>query len=398
MSLLLEALRKAEKQSLLDRVEAVPQAHRAGGGDERSGARNESVPAGFELEPVPEATTPALRESPAARTAYGEALAEPSAKQSTADLGSARANPRSPFYVVLGLSSAVAIAATGYFWHQLQSAPPRADGRSLAPPPPYRAAAVAQPEPEQLPIPGLPVAAPARTPESTAVTARVSPAMAARASASSEQVPAAGSAAPQPGNVPPARPDAYRIHPQVEAGYAAFRSGNLDAARTAYLQALREEPDNGDAVLGMAALETQAGRLDLAEAHYLRRLQASPLDPYAQAGLLGLRKERVDPLQAESRLKTLLAAEPDATPLNFALGNQLARQGRWAEAQQAYFRALTGDPDHPDIAFNLAVSLDRLHQGAQAMAYYGRALALAEQRTASFSPEAARLRLQQLAR
>lgn len=148
----------------------------------------------------------------------------------------------------------------------------------------------------------------------------------------------------------------------------------------------------------MAALETQAGRLDLAEAHYLRRLQASPLDPYAQAGLLGLRKERVDPLQAESRLKTLLAAEPDATPLNFALGNQLARQGRWAEAQQAYFRALTGDPDHPDIAFNLAVSLDRLHQGAQAMAYYGRALALAEQRTASFSPEAARLRLQQLAR
>lgn len=148
----------------------------------------------------------------------------------------------------------------------------------------------------------------------------------------------------------------------------------------------------------MAALETHAGRLDLAEAHYLRLLQASPRDPYAQAGLLALRTEQVDPLQAESRLKTLLAADPDAIPLNFSLGNQLARQGRWAEAQQAYFRALTGDPDNPDIAFNLAVSLDRLQQSAQAMAYYGRALALAEHRVASFSPEAARLRLQQLAR
>lgn len=420
MSLLLEALRKAEKQSLRDRGDAVPQAHGAGRGSgagaasapttadglkenpppraaaregERSEARNDSAPTGFELEPVP--ASPAVCEPAAARMAYDEA--GPSPTRSTADLGPPGANRRSPFYVVLGLLSAVAVAATGYFWHQLQPAPQMANGRT-APPLPDRAAAVVQSVPAQLAIPGLPVAAPARTAESAAVSARVSSAAAARASASSAQEPAARSAAPQPRNVPPVQQDAARIHSQVEAGYAAFRSGDLDAARAAYQRALREEPDNADAVLGMAALETHAGRLDLAEAHYLRLLQASPRDPYAQAGLLALRTEQVDPLQAESRLKTLLAADPDAIPLNFSLGNQLARQGRWAEAQQAYFRALTGDPDNPDIAFNLAVSLDRLHQSAQAMAYYGRALALAEHRVASFSPEAARLRLQQLAR
>jgi Flp pilus assembly protein TadD len=59
---------------------------------------------------------------------------------------------------------------------------------------------------------------------------------------------------------------------------------------------------------------------------------------------------------------------------------------------------LAGDPDHPDIAFNLAVSLDRLHRRAEAMAQYGRALALAEHRFAAFSTEAARRRLEQLAR
>lgn len=78
-------------------------------------------------------------------------------------------------------------------------------------------------------------------------------------------------------------------------------------------------------------------------------------------------------------------------------GNQFARQGRWAEAQQAYLRALTGDPGNPDIAFNLAVSLDRMHQPVEAIAYYERALALAAHRAVSFPAAAARRRLQQLA-
>lgn len=408
MSLLLEALRKAEKHSLRERGDAALEAHGAASTakaseglkdnpppraaaheGQRSEARNDSAKAEFELEPVPESA------SLAARMAHVEA--GPAAARNTSEVIPAAVSRRSPFHVVLGLLSAVAVAATGYFWHQLQPAPPMANG-SAAPPFPDKAAAVSQPVPAQLAIPGLPVAAPARTAEPDAVTARKSPAAATRASASSAQEPAAKSAAPQSGIIPPVQQDAARIHSQVEAGYAAFRSGDLELARAAYRQALREEPDNADAVLGMAALETHAGRLDLAEAHYLRLLQASPRDHYAQAGLLALRTEWVDPLQAESSLKTLLAADPDAIPLNFSLGNQLARQGRWAEAQQAYFRALTGDPENPDIAFNLAVSLDRLHQSAQAMVYYGRALTMAEHRVAGFSPEAARLRLQQLAR
>jgi tetratricopeptide (TPR) repeat protein len=49
-----------------------------------------------------------------------------------------------------------------------------------------------------------------------------------------------------------------------------------------------------------------------------------------------------------------LAAQPDSPTLNFALGNLYAQQGRWNDAQQAYFRAFAGDGDNPDYQFNLA--------------------------------------------
>ncbi|HWA37077.1 MAG TPA: tetratricopeptide repeat protein, partial [Burkholderiales bacterium] len=185
-------------------------------------------------------------------------------------------------------------------------------------------------------------------------------------------------------------------HPQVQSAYAAFTSGDVNGARVAYEAALRDEPANRDALLGLAAIDVRAGRLDAAEATYARLLRADPRDPHAQAGLLGLRASRLDPLAAESRVKTLLAADPGAHVLHFTLGNQLAQQGRWPEAQQHYFKAFSAEPDHPDFAFNLAVSLDNLRQYRLAKQYYDRAIALAEKRGASFELGAARERSRQL--
>jgi Flp pilus assembly protein TadD len=73
-----------------------------------------------------------------------------------------------------------------------------------------------------------------------------------------------------------------------------------------------------------------------------------------------------------------------------------ARQGRWPEAQQSYFRAFSTAPTNPDYAFNLAVGLDRLNQGRLAQSYYQRALALAQTAPAGFDPNAVRKRLQEL--
>ena len=161
---------------------------------------------------------------------------------------------------------------------------------------------------------------------------------------------------------------------------------------------LRDEPANRDALLGMAAIEVRANRLEQAAGYYQNVLQISPRDPYAQAGLMALRAQMTDPVQTESRVKSLLASDPEAQILYFALGNQYSQQGRWPEAQQAYFKAYSAEPENPDFAYNLAVSLDHVGQPKLALEYYRRALSLAQQRSSSFEQTLARSRVQQLAK
>jgi predicted Zn-dependent protease len=147
----------------------------------------------------------------------------------------------------------------------------------------------------------------------------------------------------------------------------------------------------------MAALDVRAGRLEAAEGAHLRLLQADPRDAHAQAALIALRAGRVDPVAAESRVKLMLADNPGAHVLNFTLANQFAQQGRWAEAQQEYFKAFAAEPDNPDFAYNLAVSLDHLRQPRLALDYYRRAIALGKARgSAGFDIAAAEARAAQL--
>jgi tetratricopeptide (TPR) repeat protein len=185
--------------------------------------------------------------------------------------------------------------------------------------------------------------------------------------------------------------------PILEGAFQAFNAGDLARAREDYRQVLRSNPDSRDALLGLAAVETQAKGYDAADRYYTRLLELDPRDAYAQAGLIGLRGQ-VDPLAAESRLKSMIASQPDASFLHFTLGNQYAAQGRWAEAQQAYFQAYASDPEHPDFAYNLAISLDRMHQTKPALEYYRRALTLAQGHPVSFDRTQVSKRVSQLER
>ncbi len=341
-------------------------------------------------------------------------------------------NPRLQFYSATGVLGAFAIGTAVYFWIQLRPAPSLVNtnpARSASEKPveagaqnrAATAAATASAGPAAIPgLPGGSTPPPAAT--VTAVLAVPSaPAPAAPATAAAAPASAAPAIVPKVSSAKPAagsggagrsRPASAKdedraltvtrsgaqIHPHVSAGYTAYQAGDFAKARAEYQQVLREEPANRDALLGLAAVEMRSQRHDLADGYYQRVLQADPRDPYAQAGMLALRGQQLDPVLVESRVKSLLAADRDATVLHFTLGNQYAQQGRWAEAQAAYFKAFATDPDNPDFAFNLAVSLDQLRQSRLALEYYRRALALAEKRSASFASETARTRVQQLSR
>jgi len=413
MSLLLEALKKAEKakdeaqRRARDEPEGAAEPQPEDHAQAQPVVTRDKLPdIGQPLEILGDEPGPKPSE-PAAPMAENRPLREPAAERAAArkvfEAKFKEPNPRLPFFITLGALGVFALGTIAYFWIQMlppaalvNTNPPRPSGEAQV------AAVETRPAAAQSAIPGLPGTAPGPAP--AAAPAKPVPQPAARVPEvpllrppPRQTEPAARTPAPTEAEISASRA-APQVHPKVGSGYSAYVAGDLATARADYQQALREEPSNRDALLGLAALDVRAGRFEVAEAAYLRLLQSDPRDTHAQAALIALRGGRVDPVAAESRVKSMLAENPGAHVLNFTLGNQFAQQGRWAEAQQEYFKAFAAEPDNADFAYNLAVSLDHLRQPRLALDYYQRALALAKARGARFDIAAAETRAAQLGR
>ena len=443
MSLLLEALKKAELAKQVAKAEAPapePKSEPAPGVITREKLPDISQPLEILTDDLPSSETKAA-ETAAARPELSleeqhrfEPAAQPMPAMNEFARTSERAqaqqlfqvkemdyNPRRPFYLTLGALAVVGVCYVGYVWWQMRPkyavppaelqarpvaapAPPAVASAPVAtpsqpdaaPPPPAPQAAV--PAPARTAVPTIPPIQPVRPPrpKSQATSGTLASSAVRPESASESTV----SASPRAGEV--LAPIAINaptlgVDPLVEQGYQAFQRNDLVAARDAYQRALAREPTNRDALLGLAAIDVRSGQLNSAEARYLKLLEMDPRDSHAAASLISLRGQ-LDPVASESRLKNLIATQPESALLHFSLGNQYAQQARWSEAQAAYFKAHSVDPENADYVFNLAVSLDQLHQGKLALEFYQRALALTDRRAASFDPARARLRVQELSK
>ncbi len=187
----------------------------------------------------------------------------------------------------------------------------------------------------------------------------------------------------------PATINAYLLN-----AYQLFTAGDSKGARPLYEKVLQTEPNNRDALLGMAAIALNSHQQEQAAALYSHLLDLDPTDADAIAGLTSLR--RGSPELSESQLKKVLAHNPQSGPTLFELGNLYSRQSRWSEAQEVYFRALGSTPTNADYAYNLAISLDRLGQNRLALEYYQKAQALATKAPGNFSEAVADKRIGQL--
>lgn len=279
-----------------------------------------------------------------------------------------------------------------YLWYELT--PHHSAAVRPAPPPHQAAPAPSHPAP---PLALTPLAAPAEQPaESTAHSQQAAPA------AARPEVAHVAVEADEPA---PAMPE-QRIHienhqqsnsidPLLSSAYQSYQQGDFATAQQQYVAALQQDPNNRDALLGIAALARQQGQDAIAAQYYRHILALDPRDPAAYAGMAALSND--DSPNAESRIKLLLAQQPQSATLNFALGNLYAGKQRWPEAQQAYFNAYNLQPGNADYAFNLAVSLDHLGQGKAAAEYYQRALQLGgTSETAGFDRKQVQQRLNAL--
>ncbi|MCK6407300.1 MAG: tetratricopeptide repeat protein [Rhodocyclaceae bacterium] len=434
MSLLLDALKKAEEAKRL-----------AASGDSPTGNANSAVPAPareLSLEPVgttgassgntPQGmpgsalptlsdhldtvnadlaavtTAPPLRTpppEPAKRPAAARPQPNPAAEQEAArNVFAAKRTPpaqRTTLWIALGAAAIGALGIGGWLWWQLNSV----GGGSLSARPaqatgiqPLIAPPVAPPAASPAPVAALPPSA--ATASATTSTAAVSPTTAPAETTASYEPPPARS---ERRGTAPAEPEGpvritrgeLKVPPPLARAYELLETNDLSGAARAYEQALKADPKSSDALLGMAALALRSGDFAAAESWYIRALEADPRDANAHAGLVNLRGQ-ADPLTAESRLKGLLATQPDSATLNFALGNLYAGQRRWPEAQLAYFNAHTADTGNPDYLFNLAASLDQMHLPKIALDYYKAALVASNSRRAAFNAEQVKARIAEL--
>lgn len=380
MSLLIDALRKAEK----DREQSTS------GRDDLEG---------LALEPM----GPAIPEPP--QTLPPEAFAQREAaanlfevKQDDAPQG------RLVWFAVAGVIAGLCIGA--WVWWQMQPV-----GSMLQPPASLGSDAARAPAALPAPIAAAPQPAAAPSPAPAVSSEIVAPAPVARAELAPERavstqrgdlgktdapvlVPPVKAAEP-PVRLARARAPQLQIPATLSSAYEAYNAGDLPRARSLYADYLRADPNNTDALNGLGAIAMQQGRTNEAIRWFRAALAAQPADPVAIAGLASL-SPAADPIGEESRFREQSEAGMQSPTARFALGNALAQQGRWSEAQSAYFDAHVNDPGNPDYLFNLAVSLDRMAQPALAIDYYRQALEAAAARPAAFDPAAVRTRLSEL--
>jgi Tfp pilus assembly protein PilF len=191
---------------------------------------------------------------------------------------------------------------------------------------------------------------------------------------------------------------ALPVSPGLAQAYAALASGDYARARQLYATQIEANPNNIDVWLGHATATARLGESAIAARSYARVLEIDPSNILARNGLLTLQGGAA-PLETESQIRALLARDPNAAALHFALGNALASDKRWSEAQQSYFEAVRLDAKNADYLYNLAVSLDQLRQNSLAIDYYRRALgALASGQRMQFDRQTVERRIAELGR
>ena len=189
-----------------------------------------------------------------------------------------------------------------------------------------------------------------------------------------------------------------------------YRAGRLAEAESLYRALLDKQPDNVDAIQGLAVLRHQRGHPEEALALFRRAITLDPDSPVADRQLGRLLEQRGDPVGAAicyrraARLRPLDAAAqaylaralagqgevaealghyqravslaPDDAWSHIALGNALLREGAVAEAPASYERALAINPDLAEAHSNLGEALRRMGRLSEAVAACERALTL----------------------
>jgi protein O-GlcNAc transferase len=154
------------------------------------------------------------------------------------------------------------------------------------------------------------------------------------------------------------------------------KQGNLGQAEALYLDLLKADPRNADALQYLGMLNAQKGQTDAAIAYLQQALASAPqhFAALCNLGMMLTNLQRYTP--ALEQFDRALQVQPDSAQIWYSRGNVLKNIGQFDDAIASYRRALEIKPDLVDAHYVLGNTLRRLGQHEQAMESYRRVLAI----------------------
>lgn len=179
----------------------------------------------------------------------------------------------------------------------------------------------------------------------------------------------------------------------ISKAYQAYDNRDYVQAKTLFNQVQAKEPNNVNALLGLAGIAITEEKFYSAINLYQKVLDNEPNNIYAYEGIANLSGKVALNRQWEQELFAMAEEYPKSAVLQYTKGNLFAKKADWLEAQKSYFNAYALDSSNPDYMVNLAVSYDRLGKYKLADQYYTLALGYSEQKPVSFNPNQVKDRL-----
>lgn len=156
---------------------------------------------------------------------------------------------------------------------------------------------------------------------------------------------------------------------ELEKAYAALISGESQGARILYQRVLDNDPNNVDALFGLATLYHRAHQLDDARPLYGKILAINPSHREALNNFLVLLADEA-PEAALEQLEQLEKKSPDFSPIPAQMAIIYQKLGKLEEATQKMFRAVALAPENLTYRYNLAVMLDSQGNAQEAIRLY----------------------------
>lgn len=156
------------------------------------------------------------------------------------------------------------------------------------------------------------------------------------------------------------------------AAELAGRSGQADAAESAYRRVLATDPGNTEANSGLAHLLIARKQFPEAEKLLRTALEKAPDDP-AMTAQLAVVLAAQDKGEAVPMLKKLHAAHPEDAAVTRMLAEVLSEAGDAAGSDQLYVNLLQADPDDADLLIAHGENLIREQRFPESLATFTRA-------------------------